>query len=60
MTIDKAIKILQTEYDTASVDDEPEFYCALKLGIAALKRLKEARFDQRTPYTRPLPGETYE
>lgn len=60
MTLEKAIENIKHgvgHHELGPVHISVE---AAELGIEALKRLKEARFDQRTPYTRPLPGETEE
>jgi len=58
MTIDEAIKRLQTilskEPDACWLDE----YNALKLGIEALKRVAKRNFITHTELTSPLPGET--
>lgn len=60
MTIDEASKILHRYLSEGFIMSTQDLHDAMALGIEALRRLKEARFDQRTPYTRQLPGETKE
>ena len=60
MTIDEAIRLLskwQSGLRTTPMDDVDS---AVKLGIAALKRLKAIRVNEASVFTLPLPGETEE
>ena len=58
MKIDKAIKFLEDDVTVLLLREEPDFTDAVKLGIEALKRVKEAR--QRVYFISRalLPGET--
>ena len=60
MTIDKAIKILETEVRVAEVNDRPYEVYALQLGIEALKLIAQEPPEGYTCIPRPLPGETEE
>jgi hypothetical protein len=60
MTIDEAIKRLQEDIDSTGNDEIDTLTEAEKLGIEALKRVKDSRRpDPLYPET-PLPGETEE
>ena len=60
MTIDEAILVLENEVRVAIVHDRSRDVKAFRLGIEALKYLKNSRvrFPARLPVT--LPGETIE
>jgi len=58
MTIDEAIKLIERADIPKTKELYPDFYAALKLGIEALKRLKEYRQWHRSTADGPLPGET--
>ena len=58
MKIDKAIKILDVHQEMLRLEDLPDLYNALQLGIEALKRLKEHREEHIDITFRALPGET--
>ena len=60
MTIDKAIKILQTTQYLCGATESQQFGDAIKLGIEALKRLKEVRERGYNLFGHLLPGETEE
>jgi len=58
MTLDKAIEILDLITDTPPSGANQDFVDAVKLGIEALKRIKDRR-DLRTGWeAQLLPGET--
>ena len=58
MTIDKAIEILKDIVNTAHYSDYPDDHGAIKLGIEALKRVRNDRGTSYQPVWYPLPGET--
>ena len=58
MTIDKAIEILQDVLDIVPRTITPDEVDALKLGIEALKRIRNARNTGYFLPAAPLPGET--
>lgn len=58
MTIDEAIKNLNSLYDCMKVDTDPSFLAAILLGIEALEWIKWRRENYRHPPILPLPGET--
>ena len=60
MTIEEAIKILEDILNFVKPGDPPEEHDAVKLGIEALKRLQEHRYDHIDITYRALPGETKE
>ena len=60
MTIDKAIKILETEVRVAEVNDRPYEVYALQLGIEALKAIQGTREPHSRILPSYLPGETEE
>jgi len=60
MRIDRAIKILSDEPETIDYENDPEALAALKLGIEALKLVKDQCGHRWTDAPQPLPGETEE
>ena len=58
MKIDKAIKVLQRSASDGIPRGETAFNDAVKLGIEALKRVKEARVKVYFTSRTLLPGET--
>ncbi len=58
MTIDKAIEILTDILRCVEPADPPDEHDAVKLGIEALREVKESRFDPSSYETRLLEGET--
>ena len=60
MTLDKAMEILAESAYHGSTTFNEDYKDAQKLGIEALKRLKEHREDQIDITYRALPGETEE
>lgn len=58
MTIDKAIEILGLRIKSPFVRANPDTKDAIKLGIEALKRIKECRLADHTIKEDLLPGET--
>ena len=58
MTIPEAIEILEKQIRLTSPNLEPDLIKAIKLGIEALKKLKELRTVKVVIFDRPLPGET--
>ncbi len=58
MTIDEAIKLLNTAKEGFPVNDTEKYYAAMELSIEALKQVKESRFDPSTWTPQLLPGET--
>jgi hypothetical protein len=60
MTIDEAIKRLQDELPLAEKKGELYLCAALRLGIEALKAIKELRIDGCYKCPGLLPGETEE
>jgi len=60
MTLTKAIELLTMELEAKTRTGEIDLHDALKLGIEALKRLKEHRHSHIDITYRALPGETAE
>ena len=60
MTLDKAIETLKDATVGTESFDDPELPDAIKLGIEAMRRIKEVRRFPRTWDARALPGETEE
>ena len=60
MTLDKAIHILEYHISQRGYDRLPPKVDALKLGIGALKRIKDIRSGKRLSAQSLLPGETKE
>ena len=60
MTIDKAIEILEGEVTYRDCLDNTDRYHALKLGIEALKLVKQLKDWKIVFGTQELPGETEE
>ena len=60
MTIDEAIKILRDPEPANHIYTVQELSDAMKLGIEALKRIKNERDIQGGLYNYELPGETKE
>lgn len=58
MIIDEAIKLLTIFNTTCNVPTMPILEDAIKLGIEALKEVKQSRIDPSTYISYPLPGET--
>lgn len=58
MTIDEAIKVLESEVECWRLHPEEAYPKALELGIEALKRLKYHRSLHSRPFYKLLPGET--
>ena len=58
MTIDEAIQILSADETDCHPDTNPEVNEATKLGIEALKRIKEGRQGYNQSIVRQLPEET--
>ena len=58
MNIDEAILILEPSDKRPMFLDKSKIIEATKLGIAALKQVKESRFDPSTWTPQTLPGET--
>jgi hypothetical protein len=58
MTLDEAIKELTKQLSPKYSTPHTPFHNAIKLGIEALKRLKEHRETFPTPHVWRLPGET--
>ena len=58
MTIEEALKELDTVDHSVDIICYPEFKAAIRIGIEALKREKEYRRLIGPYSTRPLPGET--
>jgi len=58
MTIDAAIDYIREEATTCACDGKPNTSAALKLGIEALKRLRDCRHNWNLTITERLPGET--
>jgi len=57
MTIDEAIEVLHEDLGADTYDNHPYLYEAQKLGIEALKRLRENRKGTLFNPFRELPGE---
>ena len=57
MTIDKALEILESYYREVDIDPPFHFNDALKLGIEALKRIRDDRAINIIDVQQPLPGE---
>ncbi len=57
MNIDEAIEVLREDLGADTYDSHPYLYQAQKLGIEALKRIKEYREYIYTPPLQLLPGE---
>ena len=60
ITIDKAIEVLSNRPIRRITAGGIDFYDAIKLGVEALKRLKEEKDKIPDALWRPLPGETKE
>ena len=60
MTIDEAIKVLETFHDQSACTLDATSANAFQLGIEALKALAEQPAEGYTCIRRPLPGETKE
>uniref|UniRef100_A0A6H1ZUA4 Uncharacterized protein n=1 Tax=viral metagenome TaxID=1070528 RepID=A0A6H1ZUA4_9ZZZZ len=58
MTIDKALEVLAVLTRAPGIDQHPQLFNAVNLGIEALRQVKYSRFDPSTWEPRPLPGET--
>jgi len=58
VTVDKAIEILTLRVESPFVRANPDTKDSMKLGIEALKRIKEARGYSRNWSTAYLPEET--
>ena len=58
MNIEKAIEILDTHQCDMPRNEVPDLIDAMKLGIEALKRIKEERTGYETYAPDLLPGET--
>lgn len=60
MNIDEAIEILEKEEEDTFIGSENDWKCAVKLGIEALKRIKELHSGGYMVREGLLPGETEE
>lgn len=60
MTIDGAIKFLENELGLWQDGERDNWSDALRLGIEALRRIKDARTDEMPADSELLPGETEE
>lgn len=58
MTLEEAIKILNTHLDQTIYVKGAPFQTALKLGVEASKRYQDLRSQRVVPYWELLPGET--
>jgi len=58
MTLEEAIELLHNPPPTFGITQKIEYQDALKLGIEALKRIKEWRSHLGSAGCLPLPGET--
>jgi len=58
MTIDEAIGLGKAAADDMDLQDMPRFAEAVRIGIAALKRLKNGGHLSLDELLKPLPGET--
>jgi hypothetical protein len=60
MTLDEAIKVIEKELEYWSFDRGAKYLEAWKLGIEALRAIKEMRTEGCFQCQIPLPGETKE
>ena len=58
MTIHKVIEVLELELKSAELQTDPDFYKALKIAIACLKRHRDLRQHGILNPSLLLPGET--
>ncbi|MBA7535574.1 hypothetical protein ES705_27832 [subsurface metagenome] len=58
MNLEKAIEILQQDWNSQETGEQSDYQDAVRLGIEALKTIKEMRYESVYDGTTQLPGET--